>query len=107
MNGYERIMAALRGEQPDRVPTFELLINTPVIEALHPDLAVTKEKNGGTSDMTGGSQEGFQSLATFIEREDIDAVLLFEVFRPKKWFDSEHYIDEWNIVWKAATPGLH
>jgi uroporphyrinogen decarboxylase len=107
MNGYERIMTALKGEQPDRVPTFELLINAPVIEALHPDLTVAKEKNTGTSDMTGGSQEGFQSLATFIEREDIDAILLFEEFRPKKWFGSEHYVDEWNIVWKAASPGLH
>ena len=43
MNGYERIMTALRGEQPDRVPTFELLINAPVIEALHPDLAIDKD----------------------------------------------------------------
>lgn len=38
MNGYERIMAALRREQPDRVPVFELIINEPVIKALYPDL---------------------------------------------------------------------
>ncbi|UCB44514.1 MAG: hypothetical protein JSV25_09845 [Spirochaetota bacterium] len=107
MNGYERIMTALKGEQPDRIPTFELLINAPVIEALHPDLAIGKERKSGSSDMTGGSEEGFQSLARFIEREDIDGVLVFEEFHPKKWFDSEHYIDEWNITWKAGSPGLH
>jgi len=107
MNGYERIMAAMRGEQPDRVPTFELLINAPVIEGLHPDLAIGKERQSGSSDMTGGSKEGFESLARFIEREDIDAILIFEEFHPKKWLDSEYYVDEWDITWKAASPGLH
>jgi uroporphyrinogen decarboxylase len=107
MNGFERFMTALRRKQPDRVPTFELIINAPVIEALHPDLSITKEVKSGTSDITGASKEGFRSLADFIEREDIDAVLVFEEFRPKKWFDREHYIDEWNITWKAASQGLH
>jgi uroporphyrinogen decarboxylase len=107
MNGYERIMAALRRKQPDRVPTFELLINAPVVEALHPELTVIRSTKSETSDMTGGSKEGFQSLANFIEKEDIDAVLVFEEFRPRKWFNSEHYVDEWGISWKAGSPGLH
>ena len=71
MNGYERIMAALRLEQPDRVPIFELLINEPVIHALYSDLSTDSEFQRGT-------QGGYHIQADFIEREDIDAITIFE-----------------------------
>ena len=33
MTGYERFMAALRREQPDRVPVWELIVNEPTLSA--------------------------------------------------------------------------
>ena len=56
MNGYQRFMAALRREQPDRVPLWELIINRPVIEALHGDV----------------------SYLDFCELEDLDGVCIFD-----------------------------
>jgi len=100
MNGYQRIMTALRLEQPDRVPLFELIINEPVIRALYPDLSL-KERQ-----LERGSQGIYQIQADFIEREDIDAITIFEDFRPKKWIDEKHYIDEWGITWRIPSSGI-
>ncbi len=36
MNSYERVMAVVRGEVPDRVPIMEGFISSNVIEALVP-----------------------------------------------------------------------
>ena len=99
MNGYERIMTALRLEQPDRVPVFELIINEPVIKALYPDLSLKAQ-------LERGSQGIYQIQADFIEREDIDAITIFEDFRPKKWVDEKHYIDEWGITWQIPPSGI-
>ncbi|MBC8458015.1 MAG: uroporphyrinogen decarboxylase family protein [Deltaproteobacteria bacterium] len=98
MNGYERIMAALRLEQPDRVPIFELLINEPVISALYPDLSTDSE-------FQRGSQGGYRIQADFIEREDIDAITIFEDGRVE-WIDEEHYIDEWGLTWQVPPSGI-
>ena len=98
MNGYERIMAALRLEQPDRVPIFELLINEPVIRALYPDLSTDAE-------FQRGSQGGYRIQADFIEREDIDAITIFEDGRVE-WIDEEHYIDEWGLTWQVPPSGI-
>lgn len=100
MNGYERIMAALRLEQPDRVPVFELIINEPVIKALYPDLSLEDAQ------LERGSQGIYQIQADFIEREDIDAITIFEDFRPKKQIDEKHYIDEWGISWQIPSSGI-
>ena len=37
MNSRERCLAALRREQPDRVPVWELIVNQPVIDGLYPE----------------------------------------------------------------------
>ena len=96
MNGYERIMAALRREQPDdRIPIFELVINEPVIKALYPDLSLENAK------FARGTQGAYHILADFIEREDIDAITIFEDMRPKEWVDDKHYVDEWEITWQV------
>jgi len=36
MTGYDRMMCAIRGGEPDRVPIWGLIVNRPVIEALFP-----------------------------------------------------------------------
>ncbi len=92
MNGYERFMTALRREQPDRVPVWELIINEPTLSAW-----------------------GARSLLEFVEQEDLDAVTIFEDARlrpcsaeevveisrgqvtPEK--NEEFLVDDWNIVW--------
>ncbi len=99
MTGYERIMAALRREEPDRVPIFELIINEPVIKALYPDLSLATR-------VQRGSQGIYQIQADFVEREDIDAIVIFEDARVKKWIDEEHYVDEWNITWQIPPSGI-
>jgi len=84
MNGYERFMAALRREQPDRIPIWELLINEPVIKALHGDI----------------------TLEDFIEKEDLDGICVFENFKEQKRIDSNTFIDEWGITWVVEPNGV-
>ena len=90
MNGYKRFMTALRREQPDRVPVWELIVNEPT-----------------------RSTWGAQSLEDFVEQEDLDAITIFEDTRLRTLsFDEikdrlgytppvdEAYVeDEWGIVW--------
>ena len=84
MTGYERFMTALRREQPDRVPVWELIVNKPVIEALCGDI----------------------SYFDFVEAEDLDGVTVFEDFRIAKWHDANTYDDEWGITWREADIGI-
>ncbi len=99
MTGYERMMTALRREEPDRVPMFELIINEPVIKALYPDLTLE-------SKVQRGSQGIYQIQADFIEREDLDAIVIFEDARVTKWVDEDHYVDEWGITWQVPDTGI-
>jgi len=55
VTGQQRFMTALRREQPDRVPLWELIVDRPVIEALYGDI----------------------SYLDFCEAEDLDAVIVF------------------------------
>ena len=55
MTGHERFMSALRREQPDRVPVWELIVNDPTLSAW------------GASD-----------LQEFVQAEDLDGVTIFE-----------------------------
>lgn len=99
MTGLERMMTALRREQPDRLPIFELIINEPVIKALHPDLvSETKYQRG--------SEGIYEIQANFIEREDLDAIVIFEDMRCEKWIDDAHYVDEWGITWQIPPSGI-
>ncbi|MGD8240949.1 MAG: uroporphyrinogen decarboxylase family protein, partial [Armatimonadota bacterium] len=84
MNGYERMMAVMRGEQPDRVPIWELIVNEPVIRALHGDV----------------------SYHDFVEREGLDGVTIFEDQQIVERLDEATYRDEWGIVWRVDAPGV-
>ena len=55
MNGRERFLAALRREEPDRVPIWELIVNEPTRSA-----------------------RGANSLEEFVLQEDLDAITIFE-----------------------------
>ena len=83
MTGRERFMAALAGEQPDRVPVWELIVNRPAIEALHGDV----------------------SYLDFCELEGLDAVTIFEDQRLTR-LDEKRVVDEWGIVWGIDEPGI-
>ncbi|HIE51139.1 MAG TPA: hypothetical protein EYP85_05220 [Armatimonadetes bacterium] len=84
MTGYERMMTALRREEPDRVPIWELIVNEPVIRALYGDI----------------------SYFDFVEREGLDGVTIFEDSRVREWYDEVTYRDEWGIVWRIDAPGI-
>jgi uroporphyrinogen decarboxylase len=98
MTGYERMMKALRRQEPDRVPMFELIVNEPVIKALYPDLV------SGTK-YQRGSEGIYEIQADFIEREGLDAIVIFEDMR-SEWVDGEHYLDEWGITWQVPPSGI-
>jgi len=78
---------------------FELIINEPVIKALYPDLSLDTK-------VQRGSQGIYQIQADFIEREDLDAIVVFEDARVKEWIDGEHYVDEWGITWQVPPSGI-
>jgi uroporphyrinogen decarboxylase len=98
MNGYERMMAAIRRQQPNRVPIWELIVNRPVIEALHPDLF----SKDAQARYERGSQGAFELQAAFVEKEDLDGITVFEDSRVDKWLDDAHYVDEWGITWRVG-----
>lgn len=83
MTGCERMMTALRREEPDRAPIWELIVNEPVIQALYGDI-------------------GYHD---FVEREGLDGVTIFESGRTEQ-LDGCTVRDEWGIVWRTDEPGI-
>lgn len=100
MTGQERFMAALRREQPDRVPLWELLVNEPTLTAW-----------------------GATSLVEFVEQEGLDAIAIFEdmPLRPLGAEEAEkltwrgttmhtksgqEVVDEWGVVWGMTGFGI-
>ncbi len=84
MNGYERMMTALRREEPDRVPVWELIVNEPVIKALYGDI----------------------SYEDFVEEDDLDGITIFEDQRIIERFSDKQYKDEWGILWTVESNGV-
>ncbi len=84
MNGQERMMTAIRREEPDRLPIWELIVNEPVIKALYGDI----------------------SYEDFVEAEDLDGITIFEDFRIRKRLNSNTYIDEWGVTWQVEEHGI-
>ena len=102
MNGYDRMMTAIRRGQPDRVPIWELIVNRPVIEALYPDLFKGVEK----SRYERGSQGAFELQADFVEKEDLDGITIFEDSRMKQWLDDRTCVDEWGVTWRVGDHNI-
>jgi uroporphyrinogen decarboxylase len=97
MTGYDRFMAALRREEPDRVPLWELIVNEPTLSAW-----------------------GATSLEEFVEQEELDGITIFEdmptrslepgegedIYRLPADEARRRLVDDWAIVWETTTSGL-
>ncbi|MBN1624131.1 MAG: hypothetical protein JXN10_05665 [Clostridia bacterium] len=75
MTGRDRIIAALKRETPDRVPTMEWI--------LHPE--VMRNMNGAESDIEFAVRAGLDGIAVSIDYT-------------KEIIDSRHYKDEWGVT---------
>ena len=84
MNSYERVMAAMRLEQPDRVPIVELLIDPKVQKAICP----------GAND--------FGDLADFLDLDNVGAAATFR--RVAQTADGG--IDEWGVRYVKSSEAI-
>ena len=91
MNGYQRVMTAFEGGQPDQVPVFEGAIADNIVEALVP----------------GGDQ------ADVVEKLDLDCCYYREAYQYEPVDEEKgYYRDEWGIVVKLEgdvmpSPVIH
>lgn len=83
MTGRDRFLAALRRQQPDRVPIWELIINEPTLSGIYGNI-------------------GYFSLA---ERLGLDAITVFENHRTTDE-GSGVFRDEWGIRWGMEPCGV-
>ena len=83
MTGRERFLTALRREQPDRVPIWELIINEPTLSGLYGEI-------------------GYFALA---EKLDLDGVTVFENHQ-REDLGNGLFRDEWGIVWGMEPCGV-
>ena len=84
MTPRERFLLALARKQPDRVPIWELIVNDPVIRALHGPCV---------------------SYLDFCELEDLDGVTVVEDQRAED-LEPRVFRDEWGIVWRVGDHGI-
>jgi len=79
----ERVLAALRGEEPDRVPLFEIEINKPIARQIlgHP---------------VGDDQEYYSVYSGL----GLDGINVWDSGYPLKTVDENRYIDNWGIIWQ-------
>jgi len=84
MNGYERMMTALKRKEPDTVPVWELIVNAPVIKALYGNI----------------------SYADFVEKEGLDGVTIFENQQFTETSNDAQTKDEWGILWTMEPSGV-
>lgn len=82
MKPLDRVLAVLRGEEPDRVPHFEWVHNPPIIEA-----------------MTSGG-----SYFDLVEQLDLDGVMTKPAYRKEK-IDDDLWLDEWGATAKVSQDG--
>jgi uroporphyrinogen decarboxylase len=81
MNSVERVVIALKNEQPDRVPVVEFLIDPKVMSKAVP----------GAKDMADG-----------MDKLDMDGVGCGAVFHKVKDLDEHTWVDEWGVIYKKS-----
>lgn len=75
MTGKERILTALKRQQPDRVPTMEWVLNPDVTEAI----------------------TGDRDQIAFAKKMGVDAVAVSLNYTKEK-IDDRHFVDEWGVT---------
>ena len=85
MNSYERVMAVVRGEVPDRVPIMEGFISSNVIEALVP---------------------GVNQQPEFAEAVGLDSVCAMPNWKHVRETDGG-FIDEWGVRYQYNREDIH
>ena len=106
MTGRERILAALRLEQPDRVPHFELAYNEPSIIGIARHLTDELPPEKPVADMTPDELLMiFNALGLIIEELDIDG-LTARVLEPEEDLGGGYFKDKWDILYKRNPFGL-
>lgn len=81
MNSVERVQAALRNEQPDRVPIIEAAVDDKVRKAAMPES---------------------RDEADFLDRLGLDAVPGGAVFERVRSFPDGSYVDEWGVTYRPG-----
>lgn len=84
MNNYERVMTAMRVEQPDRVPIVELLIDPKVQKAICP-----------------GARD-FGDLAEFLDLDNVGSGAAYEQVEQT----ADGWIDEWGVRYVAGPEAI-
>lgn len=90
MNSKERVLTALAVQQPDRVPTWELAINQPVIRG------ILKDESRAIGDLNA-----YMVLA---DRLEIDGLTAFEAMNYQK-AGKNTLRDEWGIDYRIGEQG--
>ncbi|MEW6358568.1 MAG: uroporphyrinogen decarboxylase family protein [Planctomycetota bacterium] len=85
MNSVERIHAALRLQQPDRVPIMEFVIDPKVARAAMPDC---------------------RDVPDFMDRIDMDTVGCGATFRRIRENPDGTYVDEWGVTYKPSPEAV-
>ena len=85
MNSLERVLTALGGDEPDRVPIIEFVIDPKVAKAAAPQ----------SSDM-----------ADCMDLLDMDNIGCGSVFEPVEHRDDGIWIDEWGVTYKSGREVL-
>ncbi|MBI4027125.1 MAG: hypothetical protein HY360_19220 [Verrucomicrobia bacterium] len=79
MNSYQRVMAALRREQPDRVPVMEFVVDPKIAKALGPDC---------------------MDVSDCMDRLNLDVVGCGSRFLPVKTNADGSWVDEWGVTYR-------
>jgi uroporphyrinogen decarboxylase len=81
MTSYERVMTALEGRQPDRLPILEFVIDPRIVNAICPHI---------------------NSQTDFEEAMDFDAVCCAAEYRKACNNPDGTYLDEWGVLYKPG-----
>jgi uroporphyrinogen decarboxylase len=85
MNSRERVLAALRRTEPDRVPVLEILIDEKVARATAP---------------------GCRDMADCMDRLDMDGVGCGAAFRKVVVVSDREYTDEWGVTYRLNSEAV-
>ena len=105
MNGRERMITALSGGVPDRVPHWELAYNESSIANIAAHFTDDLPPAGYIQTMDPESKAKLiNALLLFIEQLNVDGLTL-RVFPSTKIIDQEHFLDDWGVTFQLSPAG--